>query len=207
MTFLKKIWHALHFGLILNELRYKLRSIGIEVSPFYWTEECISNYKPPMPKNGLKGYSFYFFGPEEIKEIVKLNKYHKEDNLLSRLSEGKICYGVTYNEQIAGFNWVDLNECNYKGNKHQLDDDEAYLFDGNTMKDFRGLNLAPCLRFKSYDVLKKMDKKRFFSVTQVTNTPAIKFKRKLDAKFLWLGLYIELFKKIHWSFIIKKYSS
>ena len=207
MTFLKRIWKTFRFGLLFNEIRYLLIQIGIEISPFYWTQEGISNQIPPIPKNGCKGYFFDFFGSAEMKQIAMLAKNHPEELLLSRLKEKKLCYGLKYNNHIASFNWFDLYECNYKGNNHLLDNNSVYLFDGYTMKQFRGLNLAPYLRYKSYDVLKKMGKKSFFSVTQLTNTPAINFKKKIGAKFLWLGVYVSIFNKIRHTFIIKRFKS
>lgn len=207
MIFLKKLWRTLRFGLVFNELRYLFVKMGIEISPFYWTQE-----NPGLPdslrlKNGEAGYSFDFFGPEEMKQIAKLTKYHPENMLLSRLDEGKLCYGLLYNGRIAAFTWFDMDECNYKGNRHKLKKDEVYLFDLYTMDNFRGQNLGPYLRYNSYKVLADMGKKNIFSVTQITNSSAIKFKNKVNAKFLWLGVYINFFNKINRTYIIKKFSS
>lgn len=205
MTILKKIQDIICFGLLLNEIRYLFISIGIEISPFYWTLEDINDPKVLEPKHNSTGYMSEFFGPAEMKQIAKLAKNHPEDMLLSRLKEGKLCYGLKYNGQIASFCWFDLDECNYKGHRHPLAKDEAYIFGGYTMKHFRGINLAPSLRYNSYNVLKKMGKTRLFSVTQMTNTPAIKFKRKLNATFLWMGVYVNVFNKISRTFIIRSF--
>jgi hypothetical protein len=71
------------------------------------------------------------------------------------------------------------------------------------MKAFRGKNLAPYLRYKSYDILKKMGRSKIYSVSAFFNSSAVRYKEKLNAKNLKLALYIEIFKKIRWRFNLK----
>jgi hypothetical protein len=74
-----------------------------------------------------------------------------------------------------------------------------------TMDDFRGKNLAPYLRYKSYEILKELGRDKIYSVSVLFNSSAIRYKEKLNAKNLKLILYIELFKKLKWSITLKNY--
>ena len=52
-----------------------------------------------------------------------------------------------------------------------------------------------------------MGRVKCYSYSDLFNTPSIRFKKKLNAKILELGLYVELFKKYHWNWTIKRYRS
>jgi hypothetical protein len=78
-----------------------------------------------------------------------------------------------------------------------LKSNEAYLTDMFTVEGFRGKNLAPFLRYKSYEMLKEMGRDTFYSISISFNTPAVRYKEKLEAKKVNLILLIQLFRKFH----------
>ena len=78
--------------------------------------------------------------------------------------------------------WINIKERGFKETIIQLKSDEAYLWNMYTMESFRGMNIAPYLRYKSYEVLKGMGRDKLYSISEYFNTPAIKFKLKLNAK-------------------------
>ena len=91
------------------------------------------------------------------------------------------------------------------GYKFPLKDNEAYLFDAYTLMHFRGKGLAPYIRYQCYKELAKSDRHKLFSISNYFNTPSIKFKNKLNAKFLELRLSVELFRKWSFDLHLKKY--
>jgi hypothetical protein len=48
-----------------------------------------------------------------------------------------------------------------------------------------------------------MGRDKCYSYSDFFNRPSIEFKKKLDAKCLKVGLYIELLKKYGWNWIIR----
>ena len=204
----KNLFYRFRYRTVFEALQYRLESIGISVSPYYWIREGLNDNSLPEFQNNLESYSFEFFGPEEIKAIVESKAWkYSEEQLLSWLKEGKKCFGAKYHGQIAAFMWIDFNNSNCKWHRFPLKDDEAYLFDMYTMKPFRGKGVAPYLRYQSYKILKDMGRYKCYSYSDFFNSPSIKFKKKLNANFLKIGLYIELFKKYRWNWIIKNYNT
>ncbi len=85
-------------------------------------------------------------------------------------------------------------------------ENEAYLFDAFTLREYRGHNIAPFMRYSCYQELSKMGYNTFYSYSDYFNVPAIRFKAKLAARLLRLCLYIRLFNTFsgHWQ--LKKYA-
>jgi hypothetical protein len=73
------------------------------------------------------------------------------------------------------------------------------------MESHRGKNLAPYLRYKSYEILKELGRDKIYSASDSFNSPAIRFKEKLNAKKLKLILFVKIFNRIQWSFTLKSY--
>ena len=101
--------------------------------------------------------------------------------------------------------FINFAECDIKSKKIKLKKDEAYLTYMYTLKAYRGRNLAPYLRYKSYEILKEMGRDKIYSISSVLNSSAIRYKEKLNAKNMKLILYIEMFKKIKMTFKLKSY--
>lgn len=101
--------------------------------------------------------------------------------------------------------WIDFDSCNFTPHSVSMKRNEAYLFSMYTMHEFRGMNLAPYLRYKTYECLRKMGKDTFYSISEYFNYSTLKFKKKLNARNLKLILYIELFKKVRRSFTLREY--
>ena len=206
MARLKKIWNAVRHGLFLQKVRERLLGkVGIVVLPYYWTQEGTDGDRPPERGRGLEGYSFESFGEEEVKALAALSPGRKEADMLARLREGKRCFGLKYQGRVAAATWCDLAECHFRWHKVPLRDREVYLFDMYTLEAFRGANIAPYLRYRTYQALREMGRDTFYSVTERFNAPAVRFKQKLGAKFLWLGVGIDLFGKLQRHFILRRY--
>ena len=107
------------------------------------------------------------------------------------------CIALKYKDEIAAFMWINLIEFKYKSIVVPLKSNEAYLTDMFTVEGYRGKNIAPYLRYKSYEMLKEMGRNVLYSISICFNTPAVRFKEKLDAKKVNLILVIQLFRKYH----------
>jgi len=200
----KNLFHRFRYGTLFEAIQYRLESTGISVSPYYWIQEGLTGDTIPESQGNFEGYSFEFFGLDEIKSIVESQAWkYSEEQLVSWLKDDKKCFGAKFQGQIAAFMWIDLAESNCKWHRFPLKDDEAYLFDMYTMKRFRGKGMAPYLRYQSYKILKDMGRDKYYSYSDFFNSPSIKFKKKLNAKYLKLGLYIQLFERYRLHWIIK----
>ena len=70
---------------------------------------------------------------------------------------------------------------------------------------YRGKGIAPYIRYQLYKELTKLGRNKLYSISDFFNAPAIKFKKKLNAKSHKLILFIEIFNKWRFSLLIKKY--
>jgi hypothetical protein len=186
---IRSLWNKARYGLILQYVRDLLATIGIDIKLFYWVQEWVSDLSSPPLPDSLQGYSFEFFGPNEIKSILAgEDQGISEETMLRWLKEGKKCFGMKNGEEIVAVTWFDFAQSNFKGYPVEMKQNEVYLFNLYTLKKFRGNNLAPFLRYQSYQVLRKMGKNTFYSVSEYCNAPSIKFKKKLNSRFLKLGV-------------------
>jgi hypothetical protein len=207
VSLLKKINIKVRYGLTLQSIRFKLITIGIDISPYYWYQEGVTITKIPEIQGIPADYSFESLGPDDMKTIETLDKgWSRSNERLLALSENKEkCLGIKYKGEIAAFMWINFVEFKYKSTVMPLKSNEAYLTEMFTVEAYRGKNLAPFLRYKSYEMLKEMGRDVLYSISICFNSPAVKYKEKLNARKLKIILYIRLFKKFHRSFTLKSY--
>jgi GNAT superfamily N-acetyltransferase len=204
---LKNLIERWKYGTLFEAFQYRLESAGIIIAPYYWIEEGVQALDPRRLAGGFEDYTFGFFGPEEIKRIAAGESGGRaEDDMLARLESGQKCFGATCHGEIAAFMWIDLAHWFIRRHSARLAADEAYLFDMYTLKPFRGKGIAPYLRYQSYQTLREMGKNRFFSYSDYFNHPSIRFKQKLNARFLKTCLYVELFNRFHWNWTLRNHS-
>ncbi len=197
--------NILNNGLLFYGIRNRLARIGFDFDPFYWVLEADSVYEQPTIKGNPEEYTFEYLDLEEIKDIGKNKRGLKEEELLRGYQDGQKCIGLRHNKEIAAYMFIELNDFSYNRKKFELKDNEAYLLNMYTFESHRGRNLAPYLRYLSYQLLSDMGRNKIYSVSAYFNKSTIKFKKKLNAKHLKLFLYIILFKRYHWHFQLRTY--
>ena len=183
-----------------------LSKFGIRIAPYYTFRETISSANQPALSEKFKNFKISFLGPEEIKAMAKIpgRKFSGED-LLKRLKEGHKCLGLKNDGQLIAFTWCNFREMTFKWHRTPLEKNEVFMFDAYTLPDHRGKRIAPFLRYQCYREMEKLGMTKLYSYTDYFNTPAVKFKLKLNAKKEKLSLYIILFNKWPVHFILKEY--
>ena len=185
---------------------YDLSKIIIEFSLLYLVREGISEEDGQNIKPKLDPCEVDFLKPSEMKIISSSLEVSETENvLLKRLSEGQLCIGIKHHNDIAAYMWCNLRECTYI--RYNLGEDEVYLWDARTISSYRGKSLAPYLRVELYRHLRQMGRTKFISLTNYFNTPAIRFKEKLNAKPEKLYLSIRLFKKYERAILLRSYKN
>lgn len=178
----------------------------VEVVPFYLFEEGIREKKLDLQPS-LQNFIVCFLDSSDIKIISSHDEVPEaEDELLERLSNGCLCLGIKVDNNIAAYTWCNLEYCDYGERlSFELKEDEAYLFDARTFRDYRGKSIAPFLRYKFYEELEKLGRSKFYSFTSTLNTSALKFKEKLLAIITKKYVYIRIFNKVKFTFLLTKY--
>lgn len=191
-------------GLILFSIRNLLMRIGINIGPYYWVREGFYPIQEPIIKLNPDECKVAYLDLKDMEEIRKTRTSFGSD-FTSSLKNGQKCLGLKYNGEIAAFMFIQFNGFIFQQRTFSFMKNEAYLLNMYTYNNFRGKNLAPYLRYHSYELLKKDGIDTVYSITMYFNKSAIKFKKKLKAKNNKLYLYITLFKKYTWNFVLKNY--
>lgn len=206
MQYWKNLWGKLRYSGLRRLILDGLGRIGIRITPYYIVQEGLFDKKLPHLETGFDEYDVGFLKPKDMKMISSIpGRNVTEEILLSRLKDGNLCFAVKHQGQLAAFTWCNLRESTFpKGSTFQLKDNEAYLFDAYTLMSFRGKGIAPYMRYQLYKELAKLGKSTLFSISDSHNIPSIKFKKKLNAKFLKKHLYIQLFNSRCFNLLLKK---
>ena len=208
VSLFKKILTKVRYGMTFQSISYLLSRIKIEFTPYYLFQEGINVTKIPEIKGIYPDYSCEMLKPEDMKIIGAINYAgFTEEKLLSMLKDGEKCIGIKHNGEIAAFMWINFKKLSYKSTVMHLESNEAYLWFMYTLESYRGQNLAPFLRYKSYEILTEMGLDKLYSISDYFNSPAVKFKKKLNAKRLKLILFVQLFNKVSRSYTLKSHYS
>lgn len=204
---LKWIWNILRNGLFWFGLRNRLAKIGLDFDPYYWELEGLSMANPPEIRGDPDNFNLEYLSLKDIRELSGSIHGINRLLLLEGMENGQKCIGLRrVNDKIAAFMMIETQAFNYKKRIINLKDNEAYLLGMYTFEDFRGMNLAPYLRYKSYKLLMDEGRDRLYSITAYFNKSSLKFKSKLGARHLSLQIYIGFFNKFERNFVLKRYS-
>ena len=201
---IKWIKNILRNGLFWQGIRNRLAKIGIDIMPYYWEIGSI-NIDPPKLRDDATKYHLSVFGEEEItfakQNIIGID--HKD--LIQDLRDGDTCLGIKKDGKIAIYSYVKHGDFTIRGRHFSLKPNEGYVHNTYTFEEFRGLNLAPYLRFQSYKHLKSKGIDTYYSISEYLNKPTLRYKQKLSVKPLKLYLSVILFKKLSYNFTLKSY--
>lgn len=208
MSILTKIKTKLRYGTAGFYLLNLFNRLGIEIKPFYWVREKVSDnlFKTINPQD-FNHYQFTELLSDDLPRLVEQlnNPYSSLDKLTSKLERsGEKCFVLSSGDEIAAYCWLNTTKCTDKLFPTSLKQDEGYLHGMYTLVNYRGKKVAPYLRVCMMKWCQNNGVNCFYSISEFFNKPSIRFKEKLNAEFLSLHLYIELFSKYSFRFCLKK---
>ena len=101
--------------------------------------------------------------------------------------------------------WCDFEEFNHTLHSFNLKDDEVYLYAAFVDPAYRGQDLAPFMRHRCCQALKKCGKHTYYSYSDLFNRSAVRFKKKIGARRLKLRLYVSLGRRHSWNWVLRDY--
>lgn len=205
MPFIFRLAQTVNKSQFIQRL-YHMSKIIINIHPFYIVREGLSDKDGLNVKPKLDPCHVVFLKPSDMKAISSSPEVPQtEDVFLKRLSDGCLCIGIKHYDEISAYMWCNLKQCDSNLKRFDLSKDKAYLMDARTFNSYRGKNLAPYLRVELYRHLRQMGRTKFISITSYLNTPALRFKEKLNAKPHKLYAWIKLFMKYECVIPLKSY--
>lgn len=205
VTNIRLIKSKISNGLIIHTLLNQFSKIGISITPYYWVQEGLFVNEIPEPEGDLEDYSLITLDSNDIKSIIHNVRGVTLEEFLKRLEEAQICFGMKYKDEISSIMWANIKNCHHRPGGSNLEKDEAYMYGMYTFDAFRGRNIAPYLRYKCYEALRGMGRDKLYSITEYFNKSAVRYKQKLNAQNLDLGLIVDLFSKFRRRFHLKSY--
>lgn len=181
---------SFRYGLLTQRLVTRLARRGLVINPYYLFREDVPRVAPPHPG---ESFTSEVLRPEDLREAAACAPYPRNaERFHDRLSRGHVCILVRDGDTVAGYTWADLEEINDSACDFTLQPGDAYLYDAYIAPEYRGRALAPFMRMRCYELLRDRGVRRFFSISDYFNTPAIRFKEKLDARRTRLYLQIQV---------------
>jgi len=200
---IEKIRYGVRQRRILSFLFAWLGDLGIRIELFYITQEFPLGEMDRDLKPKLEPIAAGFLSLSEIEAVyTHAGREHLNIEKRRNLEDGCLCFGLKYNNEIVAVAWCNLRKC-HEVYPFPLKEDEVYLTGAFTFKAYRGMNLAPFIRKQLSSQLREMGRTKFYSLTDVFNTPAIKFKDKMKARPLKIILSITLLDKYGRKFMIR----
>ena len=203
-----RAWRRLERDGLRGWLRYYLRRFGIQLVPYYYVQERLPADLPASLTALPEGFEFARFGEAEIAELGRLpanDETASEALMRQRLQAGYSCLGMKHRGSIVAYTWFSLDTTQTRLYPAVLQPNEAYLFNMYVEPGHRGHHLAVIMRYRCYEALRDLGRDTFYSVTITSNKPSWRFKQKLGAARLFLGLYLQLFRKFEGRWIVRRY--
>ena len=189
---------------IYERIRNSLNKIGLRISLSIVFEEKL--FDAEIPSSDLEDCKVGLLTSTDMPEVAAMDGYsYSSEELVNRLDNKSICVGLKHRNKIVSFTWCDIENRRHHILPFELSENDAYLYDAYTTGAYRGKNLIMLVRYHAYKELNKIGRLKFLSASDFFNTPAIKFKKKLDANPLQLVFYICLFNKFEKNFVLKNY--
>lgn len=189
-------------------VRRYLRRVGLRIVPFYYVREHLIEEIPDYLRTLPDGYEFSEFGESELEIISRLPgpaEHVGRQRLTESFERGDTCIGIKKDGEIVAFTWFALDKTHSDLHPVDLQPNEAYLFNIYVVPDYRGLNLASVLRFRSYQLLRDRGRDTYYSITIPSNTASWRFKEKLGAERLCYAVYLSAFERYHGRLILRRY--
>ena len=200
------ISNIISHGLFWHGVRNNLAKIGLDFMPYYWVKEAVDPVNPPQIRGEHEAFKISIFGEEEINYIKNTIICIEQKELIADFKNGEICIGLKHNSDIAAYMFIKRKPFIFRKRSFNLTSSESYLHSMYTFEAYRGMNLAPYLRYHSYKYLEKENVKTYFSVSEYFNKSTIKFKKKLNSEPIKLYLSLVLFKRWTMNFRLKSFT-
>ncbi len=204
MNIKTKVLHVWSHGLIIATLLRRLSRLGIKIVPYYLFEESKNFLSTDIKPLLDEPFETILLGQSDVELLKGLENLSETPADFSRLwNAGCSCIGLKSEGAILAYGWFDLKRCNYEYLSFELKNNEAYSFNFRTARHMRGRNIAPFLRTILYTYLESMGRNRIYSISEKSNTSAMKFKEKINAKPLRYYVYVNLFNRVSRNIMIK----
>lgn len=135
----------------------------------------------------------------QMGDILKLvNKFKKfrGGKAERRLEVGHLCFIAEKNGDIVHYEWISLNETyiNELERRMRIGSDSAYIYDGYTVPECRGMGISPKVSGNVFDYLFQNGIKKTYHLISHNNFPSLRYAEKMGLRKMGEVTLIRLFK-------------
>lgn len=204
--FMKRLGDRFKYGLLTQEFLDRLGQLGVRLTPYLIVDE--SPGALVEFDGGISDCVFRSLDASDMHVVANMPNRKRDLAQLRSLLDCAECLGAFVGGTLAGYTWSRYDRIGRMQGRiqlHQLNVDEAYLFDMYVDKEFRGLSLAPLLRHRLFQQLTAKGVRRFYSITTYFNRSSRKFKAKLGAQEFELRMAVSLWSFLKADFLLRRY--
>ncbi len=209
MNFIREFKKRYREGLILNTIYDVLKRKNFEVNLFYFMQGNAIDGANLATQPKIEPIEIVHLKPSDMKNLAaKAERDYSEDVMLQMLSEGCICIGIKYKDEIISWGWANLK--NAKNDllsiSFDLKENEAYILGMRTLSAFKGKGLAPYLRYHTYKYLVETGRTKYYGFIFFSNIPSIRYHRKSNIfKPFKLYMNVKILNKYNRNILLKSY--
>lgn len=195
-------------GLALT-LRRLLARAGLRVTPYYWMKEMLPTDLPPHLSVLPEGFTFREIGEADVAALNQLGSAEDgmdgERLMRHATDHGYRCLGIMRGDEVVAFTSFATDVSHSLTHQAVMGPNEVYLFNMYVMPEMRGRNFAAILRQKNYELLRAMGRDTCYSITIRSNRASLRFKEKLGAKKVLLGVCVQWKGKVVARWVVRRY--
>jgi GNAT superfamily N-acetyltransferase len=136
-------------------------------------------------------------GPVSKDDFLKCAQRFREivPSADARFASGDLCFGALIDGKYVHLKWVGFNRWydSDTGRYIQLGSDSAYVYDGYTLPEFRGLGLTSVVLDKTFQYLSKIGIKKVYSLIGHNNHASLRVKTKENARKIGKVTFFRIF--------------
>jgi GNAT superfamily N-acetyltransferase len=136
-------------------------------------------------------------GPVSRDEFLKYAQRFREivPSADARFASGDLCFGALIEGKYVHLKWVGLNRWYDPDTERyiQLGSDSAYVYDGYTLPEYRGLGLTSVVLDKTFQYLSKIGIKKVYSLIANNNRASLRVKLKENARKIGTVRFVRIF--------------
>ncbi len=204
-----RTWQNLRAKGALSVARALLIRVGVRITPYYWVEERPPTDIPAELMTLPDGFTCRELGRDEVVALTPPPEgepgSHEYALLAEAVAEGSICLGIFRGAELVAFTLSSTDKSMSRFHPVELGPTQAYLHNMYVVPTARGHNLAGILRNQNYQALRALGRNTFYSVTVASNTASWRFKEKLNARKVLLGLHVNIFNRWTLRPVLKRY--
>lgn len=201
---LNKAKAKIKHGMFLYGFSNFLAKYGVSIEPYYWIQEGkLDNSFLNSFRNTYSDHACKFLNIDEIRFLSEATPHANVEGNLRNINSGQKCIGLEIKGEVVSYMFIEFNSVVFNYQTFFLKKDEAYILNLYTFEKYRGKSFASVLRMESHKLLLQQGINKLYLITNCLNKASLKVNEKLKAKNLAIYLYINLFDRFRWNFLIK----